>query len=269
MPHRVLILARRQPPRLLFGAGAVILLVTPILSALFQTGVDADGGQLGELWRRRRRHCRMFDRSIIDQHFFLRAVGMLLDRALHCTASGVLAGQRSRTWYRRMCGRRALRKVLDAGAAQRRARSDGHVNDFAPSTARLSMIRRRRWARFRPSIWVWLSLIIHWLPACADLPARPRAGVGADACSTQLRHADYVCGEEVAAEVALAGVNLTRTFILGFLGVTWALPALVDGERGSAGLQRRPLRVALACRDVSPHAAAAPTSKSCRDDVGT
>ncbi len=207
-----LILVRRLPPRLLFVAGAAIYLVAPILSALFQTGIDADGRQLGETW--------LGEGDTADAiwfflglHAFLRAVGMMLiGVALYRT--GVLAGQRSRRWYRRMA-------VVGLGVGLPSAALGvliGALNDFAPNSALLSMIPNTLGTI--PASLGWISLIILWnMRAPTAVHGRVRA-LGQMALTNYLTQT--VLGVLVL-RVALGGVNLTRTAVLGFIVVVWAL----------------------------------------------
>ena len=208
----LLILVRRLPPRLLFGVGAVIYLVTPVLSALFQTGIDADGRQLGEIW------LGEGDPSddvlfFLVLHVFLRAVGMMLiGVALYRT--GVLSGRRSRRWYRRMA-------VAGLGVGLPLALLGvliGALNDFAPDTALLSMIPNTLGTI--PASLGWISLIILWnLRAPTALHGRVRA-LGQMALTNYLTQT--VLGI-LALRVALGGLDLTRTAVLGFIVVVWAL----------------------------------------------
>ena len=208
----LLILARRLPPRLLFGAGATIYLVTPIISALFRTGIDAGGRQLGELW--------LSEGDTSDAvllffvlHVFLRAVGMMLiGVALYRT--GVLSGRRSRRWYRRMA-------VAGLGTGLPLAALGvlvGAFDDFAPTTALLAMIPNTLGTI--PAALGWTSLIILWNSRSPTaLHGRVRA-LGRMALTNYLTQT--VLGI-VALRVALHGVELTRTGVLGFIVVTWAL----------------------------------------------
>lgn len=208
----LLILVRRLPPRLLFGVGAIIYLVTPVLSALFQTGIDADGRQLGDVW------LSEGDPSddvlfFLVLHVFLRAVGMMLiGVALYRT--GVLSGRRSRRWYRRMA-------VAGLGVGLPLASLGvliGALDDFAPDTALLSMIPNTLGTI--PASLGWISLIIFWnLRAPTALHGRVRA-LGQMALTNYLTQT--VLGI-LALRVALGGLDLTRTAILGFIVVVWAL----------------------------------------------
>ena len=208
----LLILVRRLPPRLLFGAGAVIYLVTPILSALFRTVVDAGGRQLGDVW------LGEGDPSdavlfFLVLHFFLRAVGMMLiGVALY--RMGVLSGQRPRRWYRRMA-------VAGLGLGLPLAALGvliGALNDFAPNTALLSMIPNT--VGTIPATLGWISLIVLWnMRAPTALHGRIRA-LGQMALTNYLTQT--VLGILVL-RVALHGVDLTRTAVLGFIVVIWAL----------------------------------------------
>lgn len=207
-----LIFARRLPPRLLFVAGAAVYLVAPILSALFQTGIDADGRQLGETW--------LGEGDTADAiwfflglHAFLRAVGMMLiGVALYRT--GVLAGQRSRRWYRRMA-------VVGLGVGLPSAALGvliGALNDFAPNTALLSMIPNTLGTI--PASLGWISLIILWnMRAPTAVHGRVRA-LGQMALTNYLTQT--VLGVLVL-RVALGNVDLTRTAVLCFIVVVWAL----------------------------------------------
>ena len=207
-----LILVRRLPPRLLFVAGAAVYLVAPILSALFQTGIDAGGRQLGEIW--------LSEGDTADAiwfflglHAFLRAVGMMLiGVALYRT--GVLAGQRSRRWYRRMA-------VVGLGVGLPSAALGvliGALNDFAPNTALLSMIPNTLGTI--PASLGWISLIILWnMRAPTAVHGRVRA-LGQMALTNYLTQT--VLGVLVL-RVALGSVDLTRTAVLGFIVVVWAL----------------------------------------------
>ena len=207
-----LILARRLPPRLLFGAGAGIYLVAPILSALFQTGIDAGGRPLGEIW------LSEGDTSdaiwfYLGFHAFLRATGMMLiGVALY--RSGVLSGQRPRGWYRRMA-------FLGLGVGLPLAGLGvliGVRNDFAPNTALFSMIPNTLGTI--PASLGWISLIILWnMRAPTALHGRVRA-LGQMALTNYLTQT--VLGI-LALRVALGGVGLTRTAVLGFIVVVWAL----------------------------------------------
>ena len=207
-----LILARRLPPRLLFGAGTVIFLGTAILSALFRTGIDADGWQLGELW------LSAGDTSDVllfffVLHFFLRAVGMMLiGVALYRT--GVLSGQRSRRWYRRMA-------VIGLGAGLPLAALGvlvGALDDFAPDSALLSMIPNTLGTI--PASLGWISLIILWnMRSPTALHRRVRA-LGQMALTNYLTQT--ILGVLVL-QLALGDVELTRTAVLGFIVVVWAL----------------------------------------------
>ena len=207
-----LILARRLPPRLLFGVGAVIVLVTPILSVVFQTGIDADRWQLGEIWFSAGETSDAIWLFLVLHHF-LRALGMMLiGVALYRT--GVLSGQRSRTWYRRMA-------VVGLGVGLPLAALGvlvGALNGFAPNTALLSMIPNTLGTI--PASLGWISLIILWnMRAPTALHGRVRA-LGQMALTNYLTQTVFGV---LVLRLALGGVDLTRTGILGFIAAVWAL----------------------------------------------
>ena len=96
----ILILARNAPPKALLAVGAALVLIIPIVAGAAQTGVDADGRQLGELWLSEGDASDGIGLYVIFD-FFARAVGMMLI-GVALFRMGVLSGQKPPQFYRRM-----------------------------------------------------------------------------------------------------------------------------------------------------------------------
>ena len=96
-----LLLARRLSDRTLAAIGAALVLLSALVFGLTQTMVDADGAQLGELWFSGHDSPDDTVGSLVLLTFFMRALGMMMI-GVALFRSGVLSGERSREYYRRM-----------------------------------------------------------------------------------------------------------------------------------------------------------------------
>ena len=130
-----LLMARRLSDRALLGLGAALVLLSAVVFALAQSGVDATGRQLDELWLETGGEPDDVVGSLVLLTFFMRALGMMLI-GVALFRSGVLSGDRPREYYRRMAAiglgvglpLAALGVIIAA------------LDDFAPGSALLSMI---------------------------------------------------------------------------------------------------------------------------------
>ncbi len=130
-----LLMARRLSDRALLGLGAALVLLSAVVFALAQSGVDGTGRQLGELWLETGGEPDDVVGSLVLLTFFMRALGMMLI-GVALFRSGVLSGDRPREYYRRMAAiglgvglpLAALGVIIAA------------LDDFAPGSALLSMI---------------------------------------------------------------------------------------------------------------------------------
>ena len=130
-----LLLSRRLPDRALIALGAALVLLSALVFGLTQAMVDADGAQLGELWFPGHETPDDTVGSFVLLTFFMRALGMMMI-GVALFRSGVLSGERSREYYRRMAviglGIGLPLAAVGVGIAA--------LDDFAPGTALLSMI---------------------------------------------------------------------------------------------------------------------------------
>ena len=130
-----LLMARRLSDRALLGLGAALVLLSAVVFALAQSGVDGTGRQLGELWLETGGEPDDVVGSLVLLTFFMRALGMMLI-GVALFRSGVLSGDRPREYYRRMAAiglgvglpLAALGVIIAA------------LDDFSPGSALLSMI---------------------------------------------------------------------------------------------------------------------------------
>ena len=130
-----LLLARRLPERALLGLGAALVLLSALVFALAQSGVDATGSQLGELWLDTGGEPDDVIGSLVLLTFFMRALGMMLI-GVALFRSGLLSGDRPREYYRKMA-------VIGLGIGLPLAAASvlwAWLEDFEPRIALLSMI---------------------------------------------------------------------------------------------------------------------------------
>ena len=207
-----LLWSRRWSDRSLFAIGTVLVLLSALIFAGAQSLVDADMPELGGLWMESGESSDEVS-SLVLLTFLMRALGMMLI-GVALFRSGILSGVRPREYYRRMA-------VVGLGIGLPLAALGviiAALEDFGANIALLSMIPNT--IGTVPATLGLTALILLWnMRAETALHRRVRA-VGRMALTNYLTQT--IIGVLVL-EVALDGVDLNRTAILGFIVVVWTL----------------------------------------------
>ena len=211
----ILILARNAPPKALLAVGAALVLIIPIVAGAAQTGVAADGRQLGELWLSEGDTSDDVSLYFIFD-FFARAVGMMLI-GVALFRLGVLSGEKPPQFYRRMAlyglgvglPLAALGVVIAA------------VYDFDPKIALLTGIPNT--VGTIPAALGIIALVILWNMRRQRRIHHALQATGRMALTNYLTQT--IIGVIVLRSL-LGDADLTRTAILGFVLAVWALQLL-------------------------------------------
>ncbi len=208
-----LLLARRLSNRALLASGAGLVLGSAAIFGALQTGVDADGSQLGNLWLEHAGDPEDELGGLVLLTFFMRALGMMLI-GVALFRSGVLSGERPRQYYRRMAWiglgvglPLAALGVLIAA-----------LDDFAPGTALLSMIPNT--VGTIPATLGFTALIILWNTRGETWLHRRLRAAGRMALT------NYLTQTIIGVLVLRAFFDpddLNRTAVFGFVLAVWVL----------------------------------------------
>ena len=207
-----LLLSRRLPNRALLALGAALVLGSAAIFAVLQAGVDADGRQLGELWFRSGETDETLE-SLVLLTFFMRALGMMMI-GVALFRSGLLSGERSREYYRRMAiiglGIGLPLAALGVGIAT--------LDDFGPGTALLSMIPNT--VGTIPATLGICALIILWNMSGGSAWKRRVHAVGRMALTNYLTQT--ILGV-IFLRTLFEPDDLNRAWVLLFVILVWAL----------------------------------------------
>jgi len=207
----VIIALRNRRPRTLLILGGAILLLSPVAAILLQASLPGDGSGLGGFWTSGMEMTGTTDRFIIVD-FVSRAVGMMLiGVALY--RNGVITGDRSTAFYRRMArtGLGVGLPLAALGLAWVAAR------DFSPDVAFVGAVPNTLGTA--PAVLGYTALIVLWNRRPETDLHRRLCSVGRMALTNYL--AQTVLGV-LLLRYLLADVDLTRTMLVGFIGVVWA-----------------------------------------------
>ena len=207
----IIIALRNRRPRTLLILGGVILLLSPVAAILFQASVPGDGSGLGGFWTAGIEVGATATWFIVTD-FLSRAVGMMLiGMALY--RNGVITGERSTVFYRRMArtGLGVGLPLAAAGLAWVTAR------DFSPDVAFVGTIPNTLGTA--PAVLGYTGLIVLWNRRPETELHRRLRSVGRMALTNYLTQT--VLGV-LALTYLLAEADLTRTMLVGFIGVVWA-----------------------------------------------
>ena len=208
----IIIALRNRRPRTLLILGSVVLLLSPVAALLSQASLPGDGSGLDELWTVDV-EVGATDGLFLVVDFFSRAVGMMLiGVALYRT--GVLTGERSTAFYLRMTwtGLGVGLPLAAIGLAWVVAR------DFSPDVAFVGAIPNTLGTA--PAVLGYTGLIILWNRQPETNLHRRLRCVGRMALTNYLTQT--VLGVLVLRYL-LSEVDLTRTMLVGFVGMVWAV----------------------------------------------
>ena len=208
----IIIALRNRRPRTLLIVGGLILLLSPVAAILLQASLPGDGSGLGGFWTAGVEVGATAQWFIVAD-FVSRAVGMMLiGVALY--RNGVITGDRSTAFYRRMArtGLGVGLPLAALGLAWVAAR------DFSPDVAFVGTIPNTLGTA--PAVLGYTALNILWNRRPATDLHRRLCSVGRMALTNYLTQT--VLGV-LLLRYLLGDVDLTRTMLLGFIGVVWAL----------------------------------------------
>lgn len=206
----IIILLRNRRPRMLLVLGGATLLLSPVAALLFQASLPGDGSGLGGFWTSGMEMTPTTGGFIIVD-FVSRAVGMMLiGVALYRT--GVITGDRPAAFYRRMA-RTGLGVGLPLAAL---GLVWVAVRDFSPEVAFVGTIPNT--VGTAPAVLGYTALIILWNRRPETGLHRRLRSVGRMALTNYL--AQTVLGVLLLRHL-LGDVDLTRTMLVGFVGVVW------------------------------------------------
>ncbi|MEO1062533.1 MAG: DUF418 domain-containing protein [Actinomycetota bacterium] len=207
----VLILVRRRPPAQLFALGGLILLISPIAAVVAQGEVEV-ATDLAGYWTADDSTTGLVDAFMITDAVARALSMMLIGVALHRT--GVITGQRSRTFYRRLTaiGLGVGLPLATLGFAIMAA------SDFDVDVALVGTIPNTLGTV--PVALGYLGLITLWNQRGETARHRRVHAVGRMALTNYL--SQTVIGVLVL-DLALDSVDMTRTIVLAVIIAIWAL----------------------------------------------
>lgn len=208
----IVIALRNRRPRTLLILGGVILLLSPVAAIVLQESLPGDGSGLGGFWTAGVEVGPTAEWFIVAD-FLSRAVGMMLiGVALY--RNGVITGDRPAVFYRRMArtGLGVGLPLAAAGLAWVAAR------DFSPDVAFVGAIPNTLGTA--PAVLGYTALIVLWNRRPETGLHRRLRSVGRMALTNYL--AQTVLGVLLLRHL-LGDVDLTRTMLVGFIGLVWAL----------------------------------------------
>jgi len=207
----IIIALRNRRPRTLLILGGVVLLPSPVSAILFQASVPDDGSGLGGFWTAGVEVGATATWFIVTD-FFSRAVGMMLiGVALYRT--GVLTGERSTAFYRRMArtGLGVGLPLAAIGLAWVAAR------DFSPDVAFAGTIPNTLGTA--PAVLGYTGLIVLW-------NRRPETDLHRRLCSVgRMALSNYLTQTLLGVLILrylFGDADLTRTMLVGFIAMVWA-----------------------------------------------
>ena len=208
----VVILLHNRRPRTLLVLGGAVLLVSPMAAILLQSQIPGDGSGLGGFWTAGV-ELGLAAGEFILVDFLSRAAGMMLiGVALYRT--GIVTGDRSNAFYRRM-------SIIGLGAGLPLAAAGllwVATGDFSPGLAFIGTIPNTFGTG--PAVLGYVGLIVLWNRRPQTAMHRRLRSVGRMALTNYLIHT--VLGVAVL-RILLPHLDLTRTMLLGFVAVVWAL----------------------------------------------
>ena len=208
----LIILLRNRRPRTLFILGGAMVLLSPLSAVLFQAALVGDGSGLGAFWSATGEMTSTAQAFIVVD-FFSRAVGMML-LGLGLYRNGVITGDRSIGFYRwaAVVGLGVGLPLAAIGLAW--VAADG----FSPGVALIGTIPNTLGTV--PAVIGYASLIILWNRRSETSLHRRLRSAGRMALTNYLTQT--VLGILILRWI-LADTTLTRTMLVGFVMVVWAL----------------------------------------------
>ena len=207
----VILLLHKRRPRTLLVLGGVVLMVSPAAAILFQSELPGDRSGLGGFWKAGVEPTPIAE-GFIFVDFLARAVGMMLiGVALY--RNGVLTGDRSNSFYRRMSivGLGSGLPLAAAGLVWVAARN------FPPDLAFIGTIPNTLGTA--PAVLGYVGLLALWNRRPESSMHERLRSAGRMALTNYLAHT--VLGV-LLLRVVFADVDLTRTMLLGFIAAVWA-----------------------------------------------
>ena len=207
----IILLLRNRRPRTLLVLGGSMLLVSPLSAVLLQSTLPGDGSGLGGFWTTGAELTPTALRFILVDALS-RAVGMMLiGVALY--RNGVLTGDRSTAYYRRMAtlGLAVGLPLATAGLVWVAA------VDFSPTVALIGTIPNTLGTA--PAALGYTALFILW-------NRRPESSLhGRLRSAGRMALTNYLTQTVIGVlvlRILLADLELTRTMLVGLIGVVWA-----------------------------------------------
>ena len=212
MVSPLIILLRNRRPRTLFILGGAMVLLSPLSAVLFQAALVGDGSGLGAFWSTTGEMTSTAQAFIVVE-FFSRAVGMML-LGVGLYRNGVITGDRSIGFYRRaaVVGLGVGLPLAAIGLAL--VAADG----YSPGVALIGTIPNTLGTD--PAVIGYASLIILWNRRSETSLHRRLRSAGRMALTNYLTQT--VLGILILRWI-LADTTLTRTMLVGFVMVVWAL----------------------------------------------
>ena len=208
----LIILLYRSSPRTLLILGLGALALSPVTAVLFQFGAMADGAGMGGFWQAGT-ELNATEAAFLAIDGLTRSAGMMLiGVALYRT--GVLTGERSSAFYRRMSiiGLGTGLPLAVVGLLWVAAR------DFSPEVAFIGAIPNSLGTA--PAALGYVGLIVIW-------NRRPQTSIHVRLRSAgRMALTNYLTQTMLGIavlQVLFAGSSLTRTMLLGFVVVVWAV----------------------------------------------
>ena len=208
----IIIALRNRRPRTLLILGGAMLLVSPLSAILFQSSLPSDGSGLGGFWTAGPEVSLTAGMFMIVDGVSRAAGMMLIGVALYRT--GVIAGDHPDALYRRMA-RTGLGVGLSLAAL-------GLVwvaaRDFSPDVAFIGTIPNTLGTA--PAALGYTGLIVLWNRRPETALHRRLRAAGRMALTNYLTQT--LLGVLIV-QYLLGDVDLTRTMLVGFIGLVWAL----------------------------------------------
>lgn len=206
----VVILLHNRRPRTLLILGVAALLVSPLAAILFQVQLPGDGSGLGGFWNAGAEPGLAAEGFILVD-FLSRATGMMLiGVALY--RNGVLTGDRSNAFYRRM-------SIIGLGAGLPLATAGllwTAALDFAPDVAFIGTIPNT--VGTGPAALGYVGLIVLWNRQPETTTHHRLKSVGRMALTNYLTQT--VLGVAVF-RILLTDLDVIRTMLAGFIAMVW------------------------------------------------